>query len=145
MIRNFEFVGFGERFVARIIDTIAVLALFWGIAIVLGMIMFTTTQPDSPMLFYWMLIIFALIIIVPRTYYIILHKLYGQTVGKKLLGIKVVKTNGEPLTWSTAILREIGEIINAFTIGIGYLLIIFDKEKQGLHDKIANTYVVRVK
>lgn len=70
----------------------------------------------------------------------------GATPGKKLLGIKIVKDNGEKLTYSTAFIRYIGFMISAATMfffGIGYLWIIWDKKKQALHDKIAGTVVVK--
>lgn len=70
----------------------------------------------------------------------------GATPGKKLLGIKIAKDNGEKLTYPTAFIRYIGFMISAATMlffGIGYLWIIWDKKKQALHDKIAGTVVVR--
>src|SRR3990167_9319672 len=70
----------------------------------------------------------------------------GATPGKKLLGIKIVKDNGEKLTYPAAFIRWIGYMISAATMfffGIGYLWIIWDKKKQALHDKIAGTVVVR--
>ena len=70
----------------------------------------------------------------------------GATPGKKLLGIKIAKDNGEKLTYPIAFIRWIGSMISAATMfffGIGYLWIIWDKKKQALHDKIAGTVVVR--
>ena len=67
----------------------------------------------------------------------------GATPGKKLLGIKIIKSNGEKIRFSNAIIRYIGTFISAFTILIGYLWIIWDKKKQALHDKIAGTLVIR--
>lgn len=70
----------------------------------------------------------------------------GATPGKKLLGIKIVKENGEKLTYSTAFARYIGYMLSAATMfffGIGYLWVIWDKKKQALHDKIAGTIVVK--
>ncbi len=71
---------------------------------------------------------------------------WGQTLGKKLLGIKVVDQQGNIPGLSRAALREIvGKTVVGFTLGLGYLWIIWDKQKQGLHDKIASTYVIKVK
>ncbi|MFQ5987264.1 MAG: RDD family protein [Dehalococcoidia bacterium] len=39
-------------------------------------------------------------------------------------------------------MRYLGYIVCALTLGIGFLIIAFDDRKQGLHDKIANTYVI---
>ncbi|MBI3620051.1 RDD family protein [Candidatus Roizmanbacteria bacterium] len=70
----------------------------------------------------------------------------GATPGKKLLGIKIVKADGEKLTYPVAIIRYIGYLVSAVTIfffEIGYLWIIWDKKKQAFHDKIAGTVVVK--
>ena len=67
----------------------------------------------------------------------------GQTLGMKVLGIKVVKTDGSALTLSTGIIRFIGLIISFICLLIGVIWVAFDANKQGWHDKIASTYVVK--
>lgn len=67
----------------------------------------------------------------------------GQTVGKQVMGIRVVKEDGGPLNDTDAILRYIGYIVNSFTFLIGWLWAIIDSKNQGFHDKIAKTYVVK--
>lgn len=66
----------------------------------------------------------------------------GQTPGKMLLGIRVVKTDGSPLTGRDAVLRTLGYTLNWMTLGIGWLLAFYSSKHQGLHDLLANTYVV---
>jgi len=68
---------------------------------------------------------------------------YQATLGKIVMGIKVVNNNGQRLDFSKALLRNISKILSALIIGIGYIMIIFDDRKQGLHDKIADTFVVK--
>lgn len=67
----------------------------------------------------------------------------GQTLGMKALGMKVVKTDGTPVTIVTALLRYVGLIISFAVLFLGVIWIAFDKDKQGWHDKIASTYVVK--
>lgn len=67
----------------------------------------------------------------------------GQTLGNKLLGIRVVKTDGSPVNLVTALVRYVGVILAAIPLLIGLIWVAFDREKQGWHDKIAGTYVVR--
>lgn len=68
----------------------------------------------------------------------------GVTLGKKAMGIRVVDSKGAKPTMMTLFLREIvGKFISAIILGIGYLMILWDGRKQGLHDKIAQTYVVK--
>jgi uncharacterized RDD family membrane protein YckC len=68
----------------------------------------------------------------------------GQTLGMKALGIKVVKTDGSALTIGTSIIRYVGLVISFAVLFIGVIWVAFDANKQGWHDKMANTYVVRV-
>ena len=68
----------------------------------------------------------------------------GQTPGKSLLKIRVVKKDGTPIRDADAILRYIGYFINSFVIGLGWIWALFDSDRQGWHDKIASTYVVKV-
>lgn len=68
----------------------------------------------------------------------------GQTLGQMVFNVKIVKTNGEPIDLRAVIIRYLGYILCGLTLGLGFLLIIFDKRKQGLHDKLAETYVINV-
>lgn len=69
---------------------------------------------------------------------------YQGSVGKIALGIKVIGLNGERLTFSKALLRNLSKFISWAILCIGYAMIVFDERKQGLHDKIADTFVVKV-
>jgi uncharacterized RDD family membrane protein YckC len=74
----------------------------------------------------------------------------GQTLGKQALRIRVVREGGEPVTLGNGLLREaIGrQLLVAFTYGlyalIDYLWPTWDRARQCLHDKVAQTRVVRV-
>jgi len=68
----------------------------------------------------------------------------GQTPGKMAMGIKVIRTDSSPLTWQSALLRYWSYIVSAMMLFIGFIWIAFDSRKQGIHDKIADTYVVKL-
>lgn len=68
----------------------------------------------------------------------------GQTPGKKLMNIRVIKVNGEPLTGVDVLVRYIGYFINTAILLLGWIWALFDADNQGWHDKLAGTYVVRV-
>ncbi|HWB62034.1 MAG TPA: RDD family protein [Chitinophagales bacterium] len=68
---------------------------------------------------------------------------YHATLGKIVFGLKVVDKNNNPVDFSKALLRNLSKILSGLVLGIGYVMIIFDERKQGLHDKIADTFVVR--
>lgn len=69
----------------------------------------------------------------------------GQTLGKMLMGIRVVKTNGAPLTATDAALRYVGYYINTALMMLGWLWAAFDADRQGLHDKLAGTIVIHAR
>ena len=85
-------------------------------------------------------------------YFAIMTKLLGKTVGKMVLGIKVVSTDGSPLTWKQMFFRE-GVVRLVYHIQIFwfmlflwvYILIAFVPTKRGLHDLVADTSVIHDK
>jgi uncharacterized RDD family membrane protein YckC len=69
----------------------------------------------------------------------------GQTVGKMALGIRVYDfRQGGSIGYGRAFIRQIVKIISALVIFLGYLWMLWDKEKQCWHDKAANDVVVPV-
>ncbi len=68
--------------------------------------------------------------------------LVGQTPGKRLMGVRVVRSDAQRLRWGNAIRRELAYPLSALLF-LGYLWILFDNRRQGWHDKLAGTVVVR--
>lgn len=66
----------------------------------------------------------------------------GQTPGKRLLGLRVLQTDGRLLSVSRAFIRVLGYWVSALPLFFGFFWILLDNERQGWHDKIAGTYVV---
>lgn len=67
----------------------------------------------------------------------------GQTLGMRVFNLKVVRTDGSALTILQAFIRYIGLIVSIVCLFIGVIWAAFDANKQGWHDKIASTYVIR--
>ena len=67
----------------------------------------------------------------------------GQTLGSRALNIRVVKTDGSYRDFLGAFLRYIGFVISCVAFLLGVIWAAFDAQKQGWHDKIASTYVVK--
>ncbi len=68
---------------------------------------------------------------------------YGQTPGKMVCGLRVVTVHGEEVSYLQAALRTAGYYLNRLTLGLGFLWVAIDPRKQGFHDKIAGTLVLR--
>ncbi len=67
----------------------------------------------------------------------------GQTVGKRALGIRVYDfRQGGSIGYGRGFLRQIGKYLSAIPLGLGYLWMLWDKEKQCWQDKIAGSVVV---
>lgn len=67
----------------------------------------------------------------------------GQTVGKRLFGIRVVRLDGEPITWWVAFERAGGYAAGLFTGLLGFAQVWWDSNRQAIHDRIVGTVVVR--
>jgi len=67
----------------------------------------------------------------------------GQTLGMRIFNLKVVKTDGSLLDYTGAFIRSIGLVVAGLAIFIGVIWAAFDPNKQGWHDKIAGTYVIK--
>ncbi|MGL2993024.1 RDD family protein [Flavobacterium sp. TSSA_36] len=67
---------------------------------------------------------------------------YQGTFGKTAMNIKVVDSTGNRLSFSKSLQRNLSKIISNLCIGFGFVWILFDKQNQGWHDKLNNTFVV---
>ncbi|MBI3354079.1 MAG: RDD family protein [Nitrospirae bacterium] len=140
--------GFWIRYVAAFVDGIILLILqsifgfFIGMGVGMGSVMRGGIPEEGQMLS--VIIAFFVTIFIGMAYSVFFVGWRGQTLGKMALKLKIIQTNGEEMTYGKAFLRWIGYSISGLTLGIGYLMVAFSKQKQGLHDKIAGTYVIRL-
>lgn len=120
--------GFWIRLGASLIDGILIAALNLVLILVIGN---TAGQ--------------LVALVVGLAYYIYLEGPggKGQTVGKRVCGIRVVSsTTGGPIGYGAATGRYFGRILSAIPIFLGYFWMIWDRENQTWHDKLAGSYVV---
>ena len=68
---------------------------------------------------------------------------YQATVGKIALGLKVTDLDGNSLDFVKSLIRNVCKIISGMILFIGYIMAGFTEKKQGLHDIIAGTLVVK--
>lgn len=88
-------------------------------------------------------VLFAFVLFVAYVVWALKLFAHGTTPGKMMLGMRVVKENGDAAGFGTMLLREwIGKLISGMLLSIGYLWILFDRDRQGWHDKLASTFVV---
>ena len=135
-----EYAGFWLRLGATLIDLIILLILYFIISRIFSVsIQYIFQSPIS------ILISSSIAWLIKIAYEISFWVWKGQTPGKMLFGIKIIYTiNNLPLEWHNASLRYLGYIVCTLTIFLGFIWIAFDSHKQGLHDRIADTYVVKL-
>lgn len=80
----------------------------------------------------------------PALYTVLFHSLWGQTIGKMLVGARVVALDGGPLSWRRAVLRALGWALSVLTCGLGFVVAALRHDKRGLADLMAGTRVERV-
>ena len=140
--------GFIRRFTAASIDT----ALLGGAAagvVWLGFASFGTSpalqaalRDTGKVLPALGLPIALLLAAVVGLYSLAFHFLSGKTIGKMVVGLRVITTDGNPLTIWRAAGRTAAYAATLMTFFIGFLWILVDDRGQALHDKIAGTYVI---
>lgn len=124
--------GFWIRFGANLLDALLIgLPLFFISYLITG----DTTQQEP----FTDVLSFLYSLLVPVFW-------YGYTVGKKLVGIRIVKINGDPVGIGTMLMRNlVAGLFYVITIGIGLIISAFmvgmREDKRAIHDLIAKTYV----
>jgi uncharacterized RDD family membrane protein YckC len=83
-------------------------------------------------------------LLIVAAYGAVMWKLRGTTVGGIVCGLKVVRLDGREIDWVTAIVRALSCFLSLVVVGLGFLWVAFDDERQSWHDKVAGTTVVRV-
>ena len=144
-----QYAGFVTRLIAWLVDylivaavigVLAILARFFlqfdGINDLLG-----TSQVARVIM---LGIAYAVAISFLLLYYLGFWMLAGQTPGKWLMGVRIVRTDGERLLFRSALVRLLGYLLSFFLF-LGYLWVLYDNRRQAWHDKLAGTVVVRPK
>jgi uncharacterized RDD family membrane protein YckC len=75
-------------------------------------------------------------------YFTVCNKL-GASIGKATLDLKVISVDERPIDWPRATLRSIFWLVGLASLGLGLLWIIWDEKRQGWHDRLSGTMVVK--
>lgn len=136
-VEDRKFVGFGKRFVAYMIDIVIIMfSAFIVVMVLLFVLSFSSEEAVGQM-------VMVVYFIVYVSYFILMESSVKQaTLGKRLFKIKVINENGTRLSLINSLGRTLGRLLSGAIMGLGYVMILFTKDKQGLHDKLAKTYVV---
>jgi uncharacterized RDD family membrane protein YckC len=135
---NFTAAGVGERLLAFVIDTVIKI----GYLYIAGWIFDAFDNMDS-----WSQIAINSLLSLPVMFYSLALEslLGGQTIGKLVMKIKVVKIDGYQTTFSDFVVRWFFRIADIYIFGLGFFVIIFSKNGQRIGDMAAGTSVILLK
>lgn len=145
--------GFWRRLFAFLIDEAILyllsLVLFVGALLALGLegemmlrVLSSLGDPAQGIGLFALLYI-AASLLAGMAYFTGFHGIAGRTPGKMLFGLRVIQVSGDPITPGIAFLRWVGYLVSGPLFCLGFLWVAFDSRKQGWHDKIAATLVIR--
>ncbi len=139
---NFNFAGFWVRAGATILDGIILFPVNLLLGFLLGMSMFNSIQNDPGSALSMQLLAQFLQFAVSFLYTTLLIWKYSGTLGVHASGLRIVNADGTPISYLKSVGRYFAYMLNGFTLGIGFIMVAFDKEKRALHDIICGTRVI---
>jgi uncharacterized RDD family membrane protein YckC len=137
----FHYAGFWIRFVASVIDGLIV-----GFAsVAVQSILLPGLRSNASLAGKGLAIAIAYVVgmAIGATYEGLFVYKFGATPGKMVLGLKVVRPDGGPVSLGRAVGRYFAKILSAIILLIGYIMAGFDREKRALHDMLLDTRVIK--
>jgi uncharacterized RDD family membrane protein YckC len=141
-----QYAGFATRLIAWTIDRLIVATIVAVVTVgadlvqgALGITDLLGVEEQAALIMTGLAVVLAFLI--PIVYDIGFWLLAGQTPGKRLMGLRIVRTDGQRLTSGNCVRRFIGYWLSSFLL-LGYLWVLVDNRRQGFHDKLAGTFVV---
>ena len=142
-----KYAGFLPRFLAFVIDNVALSLIAWLLSLVLVPLVGITDQP-APGLFALLagtvgMVIGFTLLFLQFLYFGWLWSTSGQSLGMRVTNIRVVRRDGSSLGLVRAGLRgTVGYWISGLLFGLGFIWAAFDGRKEGWHDKLFDTSVL---
>jgi uncharacterized RDD family membrane protein YckC len=135
------YAGIVSRAVALAIDAGALTVGFALGSAVLGLILslFTTVEVKTPGAVLGAAAVWTIVV---SGYFVLFWTLAGETPGMRLMALRVLSRSGGPPGLGQALVRLVGMVLAAIPFFAGYLLILVDDRRRGLHDMMAGTVVV---
>ena len=132
-----NYAGIGLRAVAVIIDTLLLFIVGYAIAMLTGGTTAGGFNLQGGSAFLWFGVVFS--------YYMLMEAQCGWTLGKRVLGLKVVKLDGGgPLDWQASIVRNLLRIVDGFIFYlVAAIAVATSDKKQRIGDRVAGTVVIR--
>jgi len=138
-VAGHEYIGFWLRFVASIVDNI-----WMGILMIVLITLFSSLGLMDANMETINLEGILLQVVVPFVLIMLLWRRYSSTPGKMMFNAKILDAKTyQPVSTGRLFVRYIGYFVSVIPLCLGFVWIGFDSKKQGFHDKLAGTVVVR--
>jgi uncharacterized RDD family membrane protein YckC len=140
--QSYEYAGFWIRVAASLIDSLLYLIVTVPIFLmVFGSSYYTQPDPSAALSPLNIFLSYVLPIVIILAFW----QSKQATPGKMLLSLKILDAEtGNPVSFSRLVIRYLGYIVSGIVLLLGYIWVGFDAKKQGWHDKMAGTVVVKV-
>lgn len=146
VIFGYELAGLGARFLATAVDTILIAFLQVMLLLALGLIGNAAGWLDEDATFLWLGAIYLVgAFLILWGYYIIFELLWnGQSPGKRLVKLRVLRTDGLPVTLTESLIRNLVRLVDFLPVfyGVGVISMFISKQSRRLGDYAAKTLVV---
>ncbi len=142
VVLRYDLAGGGNRGFAAIVDFVIASLIFIGALWGFSSIATATGGAIGPLFGVLVLLTFA----ISWSYFVLLEWLWqGQTVGKRMYGLRVIRDDGAPAGFIAVLIRNLLRIVDFLPglYGLGLLIVIVSPRSQRLGDMAAGTYVVR--
>ena len=164
---TYTYAGFWMRVVAYFIDYIIIVVPSWIFSIIYFAVLFgmsgvhsslatydaygdvvsgsTTSSFDYPGIFLLGILVYIVLVVGAVILYntLLESSKWQGTIGKKVLGIIVTDEQGKRISFMRAFGRNLGKVLSGLIFYIGFIMVGFTEKKQGLHDIMAHTLVLR--
>jgi uncharacterized RDD family membrane protein YckC len=148
LLRGPELASFGRRLAAYLVD-LPLMSLAQAIVAMVALVpasvvWMATGGEEGAVANGAVAVVWLLIVLAGYGYFVAFEASSWQaTPGKRLLGLRVARVDGRRPSVATAIGRNLARTLCGLTLGLGYLSIVWTRRKQGLHDLLAGTVVIR--
>ncbi len=135
---TFQYASIFSRFLALFVDTFIIFFFVSSVLLIHYLLSFdqrlVTLVLGNGIIFLFLALYFIILPVIQN----------GQTLGKKVMGLKIIRQDSQKINFSISILRFFGTLISGIVLGIGYLSALFNHQKLTWHDRISKTYVICV-
>ncbi len=148
VVFDYEVAGIGSRFLAALVDTILIALIDILVAIVAIVAFQIAARTFSALeeAGWWVFAVVSLVVFVLMGgYYMVFEALWnGQSPGKRLVNLRVIRADGTPITLTESLVRNFMRLIDFFPVGFGlaFITMFIDKQSRRLGDIAAGTLVV---